>query len=93
MSDKAWGISSFIVTTLIIFGGLSYAYFAGKGHLTFITENAWLKYSLVFLMLAGIVFSVYSEVRKRVEVESIKTLLITILIIALAFGFFALTRL
>ncbi|GIN58125.1 hypothetical protein [Lederbergia ruris] len=93
MSDKTWGVSSFIVTAMIVVGGLSYVYFSGKGQLTFITEHAWVKYLLAFLLIVGIIFIVYSEVRKRVEVESIKTLFVTIFIIGIAFAFFALTRL
>lgn len=93
MSDKMWNITSLIVTTMIFVGGLSYVYFGGKGHLTFITDYAWVKYSLAFLLIVGTIFIVYSEVRKRVEVESLKTLFVTIFILGIAFAFFAFTRL
>ncbi|KRG09371.1 hypothetical protein [Lederbergia galactosidilytica] len=93
MSDRMWNIIWLFFASTIIIGGFTLAYFGERGQLGIIMDNPWIKYSIILFGLIGVFFIVYSEVRKRVEVESVKTVLVTILIIIIVFAFFALTRL
>ncbi|CAM4219557.1 hypothetical protein [Lederbergia lenta] len=93
MSDQMWNIIWWFFALTIAIGVLTSAYFGERNQLGIVMDNPLIKYSIILYLLVGVFFIVYSEIRKRVEVESVKTIIVTIVIILVVFGFFALTRL
>ncbi len=88
-----WNIIWWFFALTIAIGVLTSAYFGERNQLGIVMDNPLIKYSIILYLLVGVFFIVYSEIRKRVEVESVKTIIVTIVIILVVFGFFALTRL
>lgn len=93
LSDQMWNIIWWFFALTIAIGVLTSAYFGERNQLGIVMDNPLIKYSIILYLLVGVFFIVYSEIRKRVEVESVKTIIVTIVIILVVFGFFALTRL
>ncbi|MBS4220622.1 hypothetical protein KHA96_20200 [Bacillus sp. FJAT-49711] len=93
MSDRSWSFIGYFFTVTIIVGGLGLAFYADKNNLEPFFGSTAVKYAVIIYCLIGVFFIVYSEVRKRVQTVSIKTIGTTIVAIIVIFAFLALTRL
>ncbi|MCR2823707.1 hypothetical protein [Lederbergia panacisoli] len=93
MSDRTLSFIGYFFTVTIIVGGLGLAFYADKHNLEPFFGNTTFKYVAIVYCLVGVFFIVYSEVRKRVQTVSIKTVGTTIMVILVIFAFLALTRL
>ncbi len=88
--NKIWNIIGISFTTITIIGGLGLVYFE---KIERIMGNPVGK---TFIYIYGAIATfcmVYSEVRTRTEGSSLKKVLSTILVIAIVFTIFAITRL
>ncbi|GIN21720.1 MAG TPA: hypothetical protein DEO65_19425 [Bacillus bacterium] len=93
MSDRTWNFIVYFFTVTIIVGGLGLAFYAEKNNLEPFFGNTAFKYVSIIYCLVGVFFIVHSEVRKRAENVSIKTVGTTIVVIFVIFACLALTRL
>ncbi|MBW8349735.1 hypothetical protein K0H71_09790 [Bacillus sp. IITD106] len=93
MSDRIWNFLAYFFGLTILVGGLGCMIYADKNNLEPFFGNTTFKYVSITYCLVGTFFIVHSEVRKRVQTVSIKTVGTTIVVILVIFSFLALTRL
>lgn len=86
MSDKAWNILTFSLTTSVIVSGLALVYFGG-------VQNSLLKTIFIVYATVACFFATYDVVRTRTDGGVKKKVIGTFLTLFVIISYFAITRL